>query len=344
MCDLDTLPKVVLHDHLDGGLRPATVLDLARSIGYRGLPGDDEATIARFFDQDGALSLESYLDAFRHTSGVMQTPEALRRVAFEAIADHAAQGVVYAEVRFAPSLHLKLGMTRSEAIAAVLDGLTAASDALGVPTGLIVDALRQDDDSLDVANAAASFVGKGVVAFDLAGPERGFPASDHAEACGLAVEAGLHLTIHAGEGDGVASIAGALDVGAERIGHGVRIIEDTSSGAGRVKSLGPVASRVLDDRVPLEVCPTSNLHTGMYASAEAHPIGALYRAGFAVTLNTDNRLMSGITMTDEFALVVSHQGFSRQDLRSVTLRAVEAAFCSEEVRSATRERVLAGFA
>src|SRR3990172_6732543 len=289
MRDLDTLPKVVLHDHLDGGLRPATVLDLARSIGYRGLPGDDEATIARFFDQGAASSLESYLDVFRHTSGVMQTPEALERVAFEAIADHAAQGVVYAEVRFAPSLHMRLGMTRSEAIVAVLDGLTAASDALGVTTGLIVDALRQDDDSLDVASAAASFAGKGVVAFDLAGPERGFPASDHAEACGLAVEAGLHLTLHAGEGDGGARLAGAPEVGAARI--------------------GPV-----------------------------------YRGGFAVTLNTDNRLMSGITMTDEFALVVSHQGFSRQDLRSVTLRAVEAAFCSEEVRSAPRERVLAGFA
>ncbi|HEX9977635.1 MAG TPA: adenosine deaminase [Acidimicrobiia bacterium] len=344
MVDFQILPKVVLHDHLDGGLRPATVLDLAEEVGYQGLPKGDAAGIARWFHQGEAASLESYLDTFRHTSGVMQTPTAMRRVAFEAIADHAAQGVVYAEVRFAPSLHTRLGMTRAEAIAGVLEGLTDAADSFGVPSGLIVDALRQDDDSAEVAATAAAFAGRGVVAFDLAGPERGNPASDHAEACGIATAAGLRLTIHAGEGDGVASIADALAVGAERIGHGVRIIEDASAVGGRITTLGPVATTILTRRVPLEVCPTSNLHTGMYPSAAAHPVGALYRAGFAVTLNTDNRLMSGITMTDEFALAAEHQGFTKDDLRTVTLQAVEAAFCAEGVRSEIRERVLAGFA
>jgi len=343
MSDLHSLPKVVLHDHLDGGLRPATVLDLASAIGYEGLPERDEAAIARWFHQGAAWSLESYLEAFRHTSGVMQTPDAMHRVAFEAIADHAAEGVVYAELRFAPSLHTRLGMTVTESIAAVLGGLESAAEAFGVASGLIVDALRQENDSVEVARAAAAFAGKGVVAFDLAGPERGFPASRCAEACSLARAAGLHLTIHAGEGDGVTSIADALDVGAERIGHGVRIIEDTASTQGRVASLGPVATRVVEDAIALEICPTSNLHTGMYPSAAAHPLGALHRAGFPVTLNTDNRLMSGVTITDEFALAVEHHGFELGDLRLVTLRAVDAAFCGEGQRAELRERVAAGY-
>jgi len=343
MKDLQSLPKVVLHDHLDGGLRPGTILDLAQSIGYQGLPAADEESLSRWFYQGEARSLEAYLGAFGHTAGVMQTPEAMHRAAFEALADHAASGVVYAELRFAPSLHTKLGMRMDEAIAGVLAGLEDGAEAFGVSSGLIVDALRHNDDSVEVAQVAAGFAGRGVVAFDLAGPEAGFPPSGFAEACALAASGGLHLTIHAGEGAGVTSIAEALEVGAERIGHGVRIIEDTASVAGRVASLGPVATRVFEQRIPLEICPTSNLHTGMYPSAAAHPLGALHRAGFAVTLNTDNRLMSGVTITDEFGFAVEHQGFGRDDLRAVTLGAVEAAFCSEAERAAIRERVLAGF-
>ena len=343
MDDLRRLPQIVLHDHLDGGLRPGTVLDLAREIRYEGMPGEDEKSLSRWFHQAGASSLEEYLEAFRHTSGVMQTPGAMRRVAFEAIADHAAEGVVYAELRFAPSLHTRLGMTRDEAIAGVLAGLEDAREAFGVESGLIVDALRQDADSLEVARAAAGFAGRGVVAFDLAGPERGFPASGHAEACRLATSSGLRLTLHAGEGDGVASIADALAVGAERIGHGVRIIEDTSATAGQITALGTVAARVVEDRIPLEVCPTSNLDTGMYPSAGEHPLGALHRAGFVVTLNTDNRLIDSTTMSDEFAVAVNHQGFSLDDLRTVTLNAVASAFCDESTRGALQEQVLAGY-
>jgi adenosine deaminase len=344
MDDLRSLPKVVLHDHLDGGLRPQTVIDLAREIGYGSLPATDAVGLGRWFHQGMASSLEAYLDAFRHTAGVMQTPEGLRRVAREAIEDHAAEGVVYAEIRFAPSLHTRLGLTRPEVIEAVLAGLGDGSERHGVGFGVIVDALRQLDDSLEVVAAAARFVGRGVVAFDLAGPERGFPASSHAAACRLAVEAGLHLTIHAGEGDGVPSIVDALSVGAERIGHGVRIVEDASVVGGRITSLGPVGTEVRDRPVPLEVCPTSNLHTGMFPSPGAHPVGLLHRAGFTVTLNTDNRLMSGTSMTDEFRFVVDHQGFALEDLARVTLSGVDAAFCSEDLRSELRERVVRGYA
>jgi len=343
MADVRELPKVVLHDHLDGGVRPGTVADLAEEMGYDALPVQGEAALAEWFHQGGSPSLEKYLEAFQHTFGVMQTPEALRRVAFEAVADHAAENVVYAEIRFAPSLHTARGMTRAEVIESVLAGLAIGTEQYGVPVGLIVDALRQDDDSQEVAEVAGRFAGSGVVAFDLAGPERGFPAPLHAPACAIARDAGLHLTIHAGEGDGVASIAGALEVGAERIGHGVRIAEDLTVENGAVTAMGPVAERVLHDWITLEVCPTSNLDTGMYESPAAHPLGVLYRAGLPVTLNTDNRLMSDISMTDEFAFAVDHHGFTRDDLRIGTLRAVEAAFCPTEVRDHARERVERGY-
>ncbi len=343
MPGIKDLPKVVLHDHLDGGVRAQTVADLAAEIGYDDLPAVGGPALAEWFYQGGSPSLESYLEAFRHTFGVMQTPAALHRVAYEAVADHAAEHVVYAEIRFAPSLHMARGMTRDEVITAVLEGLAAGTEEYGVPTGLIIDALRQDDDSEEVALAAARFVGRGVVAFDLAGPERGFPAPLHAPACRIARDAGLHLTIHAGEGDGVDSVAGALEVGAERLGHGVRIVEDVEVVDGLATGMGPVAAEVRHRSITLEVCPSSNLDTGMYPSPEAHPLGVLHRAGFAVTLNTDNRLMSRISMTDEFAFAVEHHGFTTDDLRTVTLRAVEAAFCSPATRAEIREQVERGY-
>ena len=337
------LPKILLHDHLDGGLRPSTVLDLAGAMGYDALPHTDVAALAEWFDQSGAPSLERYLEAFSHTFGVMQDPLALRRVVYEAGEDLAADGVVYAEIRFGPSLHIAGGMDRHDVIAAVLEGARDAEREFDLPIRIIVDALRQETDSVEVARAAIQFAGDGVVAFDLAGPEAGFPPSMHAEAIRTAVEGGLHLTIHAGEGDGVASMAEALDHGTERIGHGARIIEDTVVENGEITSLGPVAQRVLDGRIPLEICPTSNLHTGMYADAASHPIGMLDRAGFAVTLNTDNRLMSGISLTDEFDLVARAHGFGPSDFARITTTALEAAFCDDETRERVRERVEAGY-
>ncbi|MBI5157152.1 MAG: adenosine deaminase [Acidimicrobiia bacterium] len=333
------LPKVLLHDHLDGGLRPETVVELAAAAGYRNLPQPDAAGMRTWFHQAGADSLEDYLGAFAHTFGVMQTEEAMRRVAYEAIEDLARDGVVYAEIRFAPSLHIAGKMTRDDAITAVLTGMAEAEAAFGTPGRVIVDALRDRDDSVEVAEAAARFAGAGVVGFDLAGPEAGFPPDMHRRAIDIARHAGLHLTIHAGEGDGVASIAGALACGTERIGHGARIIEDTTVREGRVVGMGPVARQVHERQIPLEICPTSNLDTKMYPSAADHPIGMLYRAGFAVTINTDNRLMSATSMGQEFALVAAHCGMEEADLHAITRTAVRVAFCDETTRHAVASRV-----
>lgn len=344
MTDFTAFPKVLLHDHLDGGLRPSTVLDLANRMGYTELPTTDLGELSRWFVQDGSSSLERYLEAFTHTFGVMQDPSALRRVTYEAAEDLAADGVVYAEIRFGPSLHMAAGMDRHDIIAAVLEGARAAESDLGIVVRIIIDALRQDTDSIAVARAAVEFTGDGVVAFDLAGPEAGFPPEMHAQALGIARDGGLHLTIHAGEGDGVDSIAGALAEGTERIGHGARLIEDTVVADGEIVSFGSVAAEVHERGIALEICPSSNLHTGMYPDAGAHPVGMLHRAGFTVTLNTDNRLMSGIGLSDEFELVARHHGFTRDDFATVTRRAVDAAFCDDEVRERVRAKVETGYA
>lgn len=340
---LSRLPKVVLHDHLDGGLRPATALELAEANGYPGLPAEDAASLARWFFQGESAGLERYLEAFEQTVAVMQTADALARVAEEAVLDLAAEGAVYAEIRFAPTLHLRGGLTPERVLDAVLAGTASGRGRAGIAAFVIVCALRHQDDAIAVAELAGRYAGRGVVGFDLAGSEAGFPASRHRAACRAAAGAGLRLTLHAGEGAGVDSIADALGCGAERLGHGVRLAEDLTVRAGGVVGMGPVAARVHAAGIPLEVCPSSNLHTGMYAAMAEHPVGLLHRAGFAVTLNPDNRLMSGTSMTAEFAQVVEHQGFGLEDLKAVTLRAVEAAFCPPEVAREVRERVLAGY-
>ncbi len=305
----------------------------------------DTDDLASWFDQGESGSLERYLEAFRHTVGVMQTPEALARVAHEAVMDLAADGTVYAELRFAPSLHLAQGLSRAEVIAAVLEGVAVGTAEAGIDAGVIIDAMRQDDDSMEVATAALDFQGRGVVGFDLAGPEAGFPPTDHLDACRAALAGGLHLTIHAGEADGPESMLAALEIcGAERLGHGVRIVDDMTIANGAVAEMGPIAHRVHRDAVPLEVCPTSNLHTRAFPGPAEHPVGVLHRAGFTVTLSTDNRLMSRTRPTDEFAIAVDHHGFDRSDLLQVTLAAADAAFCPEDVRSRVRGRVAAGFA
>ncbi len=324
---LRTLPKAVLHDHLDGGLRPETVLELADAAGYRELPTTDPTELARWFHQGESGSLERYLEAYRHTVAVMQTPEALERVSHEAVVDLAADGAVYAELRFGPSLHTTGGMDREDAVEAVLAGLARGSEATGCSTGLIVTALRDEADSEAVARAAGRFVGDGVVGFDLAGPEAGHPADDHLPACRHAREAGLGLTIHAGEGDGPASIWRALSrCGAQRLGHGVRIVDDTKRENGEIAVLGELARAVRDQQIPLEVCITSNLHTGIASSPQDHPFGALWREGFAVTINTDGRLMSGVTLTDEYATAATAAGLTTRDLGAIVETTLRAGF------------------
>lgn len=338
------LPKAELHNHLDGGLRVGTVLELAEAAGYRGLPTTDPAELAAWFFRGNAGSLEAYLEAFTHTIAVLQTPAALERVAFETGEDLVADGVVYAEIRFAPRHSLRQGMRREDVIEATLAGLRRAEHATGVTLGLIVDAMRNEPDSLLDARAAVRFAGEGVVGFDLAGPEAGYPPDDHLPACRLARAYGLGLTLHAGEGAGAASIQRAVArCGAHRIGHGVRIIEDTTTAGGEIVALGGVARMIRDRRIPLELCPTSNLHT-LGLTAGGHPLGALTRAGFNVTLSTDNRLMSRTTLTDEFLLATTHHGYTVAELRRVTVAALEAGFGEWPVRRALIDRVEAAYA
>ena len=333
------LPSVVLHDHLDGGLRPATVVELAAAVGHV-LPADDPDDLADWFDQGRSGSLERYLEAFVHTVSVMQTAEAITRVAREAVEDLAADGVVYAEIRFAPHLLTRRGLSPDAVVEAALSGMAAGAAKTGMDWGLILDAMRQDDDSLDVARLAVRHAGHGVVGFDLAGPEAGFPPDRHLAAIRHVQEAGLHLTLHAGEAGGLASLASAMHrCRTERIGHGVEVIDDCTVRDGEIVSLGPLAADIRDRRLPLEICVSSNLHTKGWLPGD-HPVGMLHRAGFAVTLNTDNRLMSRTSMSAEFELVRRHQGFDVDDLLAVTRTALDAAFCPVDVKRRLWEDVI----
>ena len=332
-------PKALLHDHLDGGLRVDTVIDLAEAAGHD-LPATDSKGLAAWFHQGRSGSLEAYLTAFAHTTAVMQTGPALERVAYEAVTDLAADGVRYAELRFAPSLHTAGGLEPTEVVAAVAAGVQAGETESGCIARLIIDAMRPMSDSDDVAKLAVASRHLGVVGFDLAGPEAGFPNAAFRTACQHAVDANLAVTVHAGEGDGTGQISQALHAcGAQRIGHGVRIIEDTTVSNGEIVALGPLAAHVRDMRVTLEVSVTSNLHTAIYPTAASHPIGLLHRAGFAVTVNTDNRLMSEISLSDEFALLADHHGFGVEDFHSVTAQALRAGFGEWPLRHRLLEEV-----
>jgi adenosine deaminase len=332
------LPSVLLHDHLDGGLRPTTIVELAESHGYRGLPTTDVEALTAFFDQSRSGSLESYLEAFRHTIGVMQEEESLERVAYEAALDLSADGVVYAEIRFCPLLHTTKGLTPLDVVSSVSAGLRRGAAETGLTWGLIIDAMRHQEHSIQMVELSVATRHLGVVGFDLAGPESGNPPRSHLAACRLARSSGLRLTIHAGEAAGERGpnyVAEAMDLcGAERIGHGVELIRDCVVESGDIVRMGPVASRVLDRQIPLEMCPSSNLATSRLTPAQ-HPIGALYRAGFNVTVSTDNRLMSATTMSAEMGFVRRHHGFTLDDLARTTRRSLEAAFCDH----ATKQRL-----
>ena len=336
------VPKVLLHDHLDGGLRPQTVLELADATGYRALPASDAETLGRWFrTAAGSGSLVQYLETFAHTVGVMQAAEAVHRVARECALDLAADGVVYAEVRMAPEL-LTPAMPLEAAVEAMLDGYAVGSrDAAeaGTPIriGALLCAMRQDDRWDEIAGLVVRYRDAGVVGFDLAGPEIGFPPDRIPSAFAVLDRGRGHRTVHAGEAAGVDSIVAALDgAGAERLGHGVRIADEV----GEDGVLGPVARRVRDGQVPLEVAPSSNVQTGAYPSLAAHPVDRLHRLGFAVTLNTDNRLMSGVSATSEVTDVSTTFGWTWDDVRTVTERALAGAFLDEEERVRLRDEVV----
>lgn len=337
------LPKVVLHDHLDGGLRPQTVLDLADEVGYGGLPTHDPADLAAWFRAGADRGdLVAYLEGFAHTCAVMQTTDALHRVAREFVTDLAADGVVYAEVRFAPHLHTGAGLTVDDVLEAVIDGLTSAGAELGVGVGTIATGLRTWDPARVVAaaEAAVRWRDRGVVGFDLAGAEAGHPCVDHLEAFRVCHLGHLPVTIHAGEADGPASISAALHpCGANRIGHGVRIIDEVS-GTPDAPMLSPLARYVRDTGVTLELCPTSNIHTGAVGSLADHPIGTLRDLGFRVTLNTDDRLMSGVTVTSEMVDVAAAQGWGLAELAELTETALSATFLDPRQQRHLRDTVI----
>jgi adenosine deaminase len=335
---LTSFPKVVLHEHLDGGLRPATIVELADEVGYDGLPTSDPDELAAWFARTvKSGGLPGYLATFDHTIAVMQTAAAIERVAYEAVADLAADGVIYAEIRFAPEHNTRLGLSLDDVIEAALGGLERGRRSSHIGVGLIVDAMRNADRSLEAAQAAARWKQAGVVGFDIAGPEAGFPPSDHWEAFDLARSNGLGITIHAGEADGLASIADALhSCGAERIGHGVRIVDDIDG-----EVLGPLATEIRDRQVVLELCPRSNVDTGAVPSIAAHPIGRLLRLGFAVTVNCDNRLMSNTGPVVELGDLVAAFGWGPEEIRAVMLNAAGAVFAGDIDRRALGDRIAA---
>jgi adenosine deaminase len=329
-----SLPTVLLHDHLDGGVRPGTMLELADATGYDGLPADDPVGLAAWMTRGAdRRDLELYLETFVHTVGVMQTTDALARVAGECAEDLAADGVVYAEVRFAPELHTQRGLRPDDVVEAVLDGFARAAEGATIRVNTIVTAMRTGGRSLEVAELALRWADRGVVGFDLAGAEAGFPPAAHRAAFDLVLsDARLGLTIHAGEGDGPGSIRGALACGAQRLGHGVRLADDISVGAGGRTRLGPLAREVRDRGVPLELCPTSNVHSGAAASIAEHPIGMMTALGFRVTVNTDNRLMSATTESNELALTAQAFDWDLDQVEAVVVTAAASAFLPDEDR------------
>jgi adenosine deaminase len=320
-------PKVVLHDHLDGGLRPATVVDLARDTGHR-LPTTDVDELARWFVEGARRhDLDLYLETFEHTVGVMQTKDALVRVAAECAEDLAADGIVYAEVRFAPELHIEGGLSLDEVVDAVLEGFRLGSAGGGITIGTLATAMRHAANSSEIAELALRHRDDGVVGFDIAGSEAGNPPTRHLAAFQEIAKANSHITIHAGEAFGLPSIWEAVQLcGAERLGHGVRIVDDIAvDDAGRAH-LGRLAAFVRDRRVALEMCPTSNVHTGAAPSIAEHPIGLLTRLRYRVTVNTDNRLMSDITLSQEFHNLVEAFGWGWDEIEWFTVNAMKSAF------------------
>lgn len=342
------LPKVLLHDHLDGGVRAATVVDLAAQAGHALPTTDPEALATWFRDRAASGSLEAYIDTFVHTAGVMQSAEALRRVAREAVEDLAADGVVHAEERFAPELHQAGGLSLQHAVDAVLEGLAegeaaAAAQGRTIRTGLLLCAMRQSGRADEIAALALANRDRGVVGFDIAGPEAGFPAQALGAAFAQLRAARFPVTVHAGEAAGTESLEGAVDVGALRLGHGIRLMDDITEvpgPEGGTYRLGRLAHWVRDRRVALEVCPTSNVQTGGAVSVAKHPVTTLLRLGFAVTINTDNRLQSRTSLSRELHQLVTEAGWTLDDVRTVTLTAARHAFCHEDQRTELVDRVI----
>ncbi len=321
-------PKVLLHDHLDGGVRPTTVIELAAECGYTDLPTTDPDDLATWFTRGAdRRNLELYLETFAHTGAVTQTKDGLMRVAAECAEDLDDDGVVYAEVRFAPELHTDNGLTLDEVVESVLAGFAEGSAGRNIKIGTLCTAMRTAARSREICELALRHRDNGVCGFDIAGAEAGFPPTRHLDAFQLAMRENFHITIHAGEAFGLPSIAEALHYcGAERLGHGVRIVDDITTDADGRHHLGRLAAFVRDCRIPLEMCPTSNIHTGAAPSLAEHPIGLLRDLNYRVTVNTDNRLMSNVKLSDEFIGLAEAFGYDADDMEWLTINAMKSAF------------------
>jgi adenosine deaminase len=322
-------PKALLHDHLDGGVRPRTVIELAQEYGYADLPTTDVDDLATWFNRGAKRNdLVLYLETFAHTVGVMQDRDAIERVAFECAQDLAADNVVYAEVRFAPELSTEKGLTLDEVMDAVLAGFAKGSADTDLTIYSIASAMRTAARSLEIAELAVRYRDQGVVGFDIAGAEAGYPPSRHLDAFQYVNRENFHVTIHAGEAFGLPSIWEAVQVcGTDRLGHGVRIVDDIDPGCGLgSEKLGRLATYIRDRRIPLELCPTSNVNTGVVPSISDHPIGMLRRLRFRVTVNTDNRLMSNTSMTKEMQKLAEAFDWGLDDLEWLTVNAMKSSF------------------
>jgi len=343
--ELQAFPKVSLHDHLDGGLRPQTIIELAADTGHV-LPADNADDLGRWFAKSAnSGSLVRYLTTFDQTIAVLQTAPSLRRVAAEFVEDLAADGVIYGEARWAPEQHLRAGLTAPEAVEAVRDGLAegvAACRARGyeIEVRQLVTAMRQAEPTQDIAELALSYRHDGVAGFDIAGPENGYPPSRFLDSFQLLRRQSAYYTIHAGEAGGCEYIWEAVQVcGANRIGHGVAIIEDIQQDEAGGAALGDFAAYLLNEQIPLEMCPSSNVQTGAAASIAEHPIHRLDGLGFRVTVNPDNMLMSATTLTREFALLAEAFDYTLDDVRRLGINAAKSVFAPYDVRKALVARI-----
>ena len=340
------LPKALLHDHLDGGLRPETIIEIAQKIGYKKLPTQDPKKLAEWFEEScNSHSLVRYLETFSHTIAVMQTQEAIIQVARECAIDLARDGVVYAEVRGAPELFTEQGLSIDQVVEATIEGYKqgvaeAAKEGNKIRVESLLCGMRQNNRSQEAAAAVVKYRDKGVVGFDIAGPEDGFPPTNQIDTFGYLRKENAHFTIHAGEAYGLPSIWEAIQIcGAERLGHGVRIVDDIDFSGDKPK-LGLLASYVRDRRIPLELCPTSNLQTGAAKTYAEHPIGVLSKLRFRVTLNTDNRLMSNTSMSHEMTQCVKSFDWEFVDLQRITVNALKSSFIPFEERLEIIEKVV----
>ena len=326
---IKSLPKVLLHDHLDGGLRSQTIVDLSKELKYNKLPTTDPKELAEWFHRGANKgNLVEYLQGFQHTTAVMQTRNSLQRVAYEMMEDMKNDGVCYVETRFAPVFHTNKGLYNEDVVTAVLEGLEKGKRDFGVGYGLILCGMRNMKNTLEIAELAVNFRNKGVVGFDLAGEEGGYPPKKHIDAFQFIQRANFNITVHAGEAFGKESIWQAIQwCGAHRIGHATHLREDISLDKdGNVTGFGELAQYILDKRIPLEICLLSNVHTGAVDKIENHPFGILFKERFRVSLNTDDRLMSDTTLTKEFLTAIEHFNLSLDDLEKITINSMKSAF------------------